>query len=121
MNNQQSEMEKIDLSYMELIIDGDAEMKKEMLFILLSEPQEEIDTLWQKVENNDCEGIKKVCHKMKSTLAFVGNEKLSEINSEINQMADSNMITQELKTLLSNFESLFQKLLIQVKAEYEKL
>lgn len=121
MNIQHSEMEKIDLSYMDLIIDGDAEMKKEMLFILLNEPQEEIAALWQKVEDNDCEGIKKICHKMKATLAFVGNERLSNINFEINQMAGSNTITEELIALLSNFESLFQKLLIQVKAEYEKL
>lgn len=121
MNTQYSETEKIDLSYMDLIIDGDDEMKKEMLFILLNEPQEEIAALWQKVENNDCDGIKKICHKMKSTLAFVGNETLSDLNSEINQKADSKMITEELIALLSTFENLFQQLLIQVKAEYEKL
>lgn len=121
MNFTITEKESIDLSYMDLIIDGDKEMKIEMLQLLMIEPKEEIKKLWELLAMNDYDSIAKVCHKMKSTLAFVGNDTLTNINFEMNRIADSKINKEELKDLITLFETLFSKLLIQINNEYQKL
>jgi HPt (histidine-containing phosphotransfer) domain-containing protein len=77
----------INLDYLDLMSDGDAEMKKTMLLMLLEELPEEIQKLWQAYKINDWVDLRGISHKLKSTLSFVGNEAMTEANKKIEQYA----------------------------------
>lgn len=121
MNNITLPKAEIDLSYMDLMADGDKDMKKVMLELLFEEPVQEIQSMYQMVKNDDFGGIKKVSHKMKSTLAFVGNKALTETNKEIEDIAKSEHNTEKLPNLVKTLDKLYQAVLVQLKAEHKKL
>lgn len=112
---------EIDLSYMDLMADGDKDMKKVMLELLFEEPIQDIQSMYEMVRNSDYDAIKKVSHKMKSTLAFVGNNKLTETNKKIESIAKSENNVDQLPDLVETLDKLYQVILIQLKAEHKKL
>lgn len=112
---------EIDLSYMDLMADGDKDMKKVMLELLFEEPIQDIQSMYEMVRNSDYDAIKKVSHKMKSTLAFVGNNKLTETNKKIEFIAKSEDNVDQLPGLVETLDKLYQVILIQLKAEHKKL
>jgi HPt (histidine-containing phosphotransfer) domain-containing protein len=73
----------IDLSYMEMMADGDDSMKKIMLDMLVEELPLEIEKLETFCTSADWQEANAVSHKLKSTLAFVGNEEMTNINKQI--------------------------------------
>lgn len=121
MNNITLPKAEIDLSYMDLMADGDKDMKKVMLELLFEEPVQEIQSMYQMIKNDDFSGIKKVSHKMKSTLAFVGNDTLTETNKEIEQIAKAESNVDKLPNLVKTLDKLYQAVLVQLKAEHKKL
>ncbi|MGB0983564.1 MAG: response regulator, partial [Saprospiraceae bacterium] len=73
-NNHQTDMEPvnktpqyIDLSYLDLMSDGDVDMKKMMLELLFDEPMSEIDKMKDLQASADWLELRAVSHKMKST------------------------------------------------------
>ena len=73
----------IDLSYLEMMSDGDASMKKLMLDMLIEEMPPELEKLRVATLERDAEQLRQVAHKMKSTLAFVGNPDMTAANAEL--------------------------------------
>lgn len=121
MNDNTPKQLDIDLSYMDLMADGDNDMKKVMLELLFDEPVEEIQIMQQMVKENDLEGIRAKSHKMKSTLAFVGNETLTKTNMEIEEIAKTEKNIEKLPRLINDLDKLYQVVLVQLKAEHDKL
>lgn len=121
MNNITLPKAEIDLSYMDLMADGDKDMKKIMLELLFEEPVQEIQSMYQMIKDNDLGGINRVSHKMKSTLAFVGNDTLTETNKKIEQIVKSEDNIENLPNLVRTLDKLYQAVLVQLKAEYAKL
>ena len=74
---------RIDLSYLDLMADGDDSMKKTMLDMLLEELPTEMVKLREAFLCSNAEQLRNVAHKMKSTLAFIGNEPMTEANAEL--------------------------------------
>ena len=70
----------INLDYMKLMSDGDSVMMKMMLAMLLEELPIEIQKMKESLETGNWEEMRALCHKMKSTLSFVGNDLLTESN-----------------------------------------
>jgi len=77
----------LNLEYLELMTAGDAEMKKMMLDILFEELPVEIEMLSTHYAAAAWEDLKSVSHKLKSTLAFVGNEQMTRANDQIEHNA----------------------------------
>lgn len=77
----------INLEYLELMSDGDVDMKKVMLEMLLEELPLEVQKLTDFSVEKDMENLSAVSHKLKSTLAFVGNETLDQTNKAIEKIA----------------------------------
>jgi hypothetical protein len=65
--------------------------------------------------------IKKVSHKMRSTLAFVGNDELTKTNVEIESIAKQESDIEKLPSLVHYLDKLYQAVLIQLKKEHAKL
>lgn len=121
MNNTELPKATIDLSYMDLMADGDNDMKKIMLELLFEEPLEEIQSMYQMSKDDNLSDIKKVSHKMKSTLAFVGNDELTNTNVTIETIAKTEKDLDKLPNLIHNLDKLYQGALVLLKEEYGKL
>lgn len=77
----------IDLSYLDLMADGDVDMKQMMLDMLLEELPMEIDKMGELLTTKNWNELREVAHKMKSTLSFVGNTDMTEANKTIEDIA----------------------------------
>lgn len=93
----------INLEYMEMMADGDKDMKQVMLEMLITELPEELDKMVALCEAASWEELGSVSHKMKSTLAFVGNDQMTNANKDIETMAkdksDPAGITERVKIM----------------------
>lgn len=81
---------QIDLSYLEMMSDGDDFMKKTMLDMLLEEMPPELEKLRGAYLAQDGEQLRQVAHKMKSTLAFVGNDAMTAANATLEAIGIEN-------------------------------
>ncbi len=111
----------IDLSYMDMMADGDNDMKKIMLELLFEEPVQEIESMYPMLKSEDWDSIERVSHKMKSTLAFVGNDTLTETNKKIEHNSKNRVNLEKLPKLIKILDVLYKKVLVQLKAEYDRL
>jgi len=75
----------IDLSYLELMSDGDVQMKSILLDMLLTEPVGEFEKMQDLSGQKNWDELKQVSHKMKSTLPYIGYEELIETNKRIDK------------------------------------
>jgi HPt (histidine-containing phosphotransfer) domain-containing protein len=111
----------INLDYLDLMSDGDAEMKKTMLLMLLEELPEEIQKLWQAYKINDWVELRGISHKMKSTLSFVGNEPMTEANKKIEQYAYQQNHLDSIPKLITVLDTLYPSVAHALDTEAGKL
>lgn len=110
----------INLDYLHLMTDGDDEMKVMMIEMLFDEPVEEMEKMIELEKEKNWNELKAVSHKMKSTLAFVGCEPLTNANKEIEQIAINQDKLERLPELLANVKDLFTKALAELRIELNK-
>lgn len=111
----------INLDYMDLMADGDMDMKKTMLEMLLEELPQEVDKIADSVENQDYKSIKAVSHKLKSTLAFVGNETLDAVNKDVEKIAIEEGSFTQLRNLASIMKKNCNMIMPELQIEFAKL
>jgi len=113
----------IDLSYLELMSDGDADMKGILLDMLLAEPAGEFEKMQKLAAEQKWDELKQVSHKMKSTLPYIGFEELTETNKRIDKMlwerqnSDSSRenIEQTVPALVNTVTELYTKTLPELQ------
>ena len=101
--------------------DGDADMKKTMLDILFEELPAEIDLLSKHYAAASWEDLKSVSHKLKSTLSFVGNEKMTAANSQIEHNAMYVEHTDAIPGLLDEVKAIYPLAMEELRAYYKGL
>lgn len=111
----------INLDYMYLMSDNDEDMLMVMIDMLLEELPIEMEKIHQFAEAEDWENLKQVSHKMKSTLAFVGNDVLTESNKEIEHIAKTKTNLYKLPELLANLNNFTPKTIVELKQEQSRL
>jgi HPt (histidine-containing phosphotransfer) domain-containing protein len=95
----------IDLSYLELMTDGDTEMKQTMLEMLLDEIPQEIMNLKNCCSNSDWKALNEVSHKFKSTLSYVGSVILTNANLVVEEDSKLEKNLDGIKTQIGIIES----------------
>jgi HPt (histidine-containing phosphotransfer) domain-containing protein len=105
----------IDLSYLDLMSDGDMEMKQTMIEMLLEEIPEEMEKMKVLHQDANWKELREVSHKMKSTLAFVGNHEMTEANKTIEDIAKAEQNLEQLPHLLAQLFDLYPKVLDELK------
>ena len=75
----------INFEYLDTMTGGDAEMKHEMLKMLIAEIPQEVDLMEKAAAASDWEEVFQVSHKFKTTLSFIGSEELIAINKTVEQ------------------------------------
>ena len=117
----ESTYQYISLDYLNLMTDGDDDMKKVMLDMLFEELPTEMEKINALVASQDWEELKQVTHKMKSTLSFIGNDLLTESNREVEYIAKTQTNVYKLPELLAILNKFTPKVLIELKKEYNKI
>ncbi len=105
----------LNLDYLNLMSDGDLDMKKVMLEMLLEELPSEIKKMRPLMEDKKWEKLKDVSHKMKSTLAFVGNEEMTIANTVVEQISKDLENFEELPELITILENMTEKVMPELK------
>ncbi len=104
----------INLEYMELMSDGDNEMKQTMIEMLLEDLPPELQKMKDYSERPDFEELSKVSHKMKSTLSFVGNDAMTKANKQVERAAKEGEgrenIPKLIQLLIENSKTVIQEL-----------
>ena len=111
----------INLDYMDMMSDGDKDMKVVMLDMLLEELPEELQKMQSLHDAQNWDEIGSVSHKMKSTLAFVGNEPMTNANKHIELIAKSKEKVHQITELLGILTEMCPKVLEELKMEHNRL
>ena len=112
----------INLDYLDMMSDGDLEMKKVMLDMLFEELPTELAKMRELVNSSEWKELSSVAHKMKSTLSFIGCNAMTSANTDIETIcndgeSNSSMISTKMEILESNLDNVMTEL----KIEYAKL
>ena len=110
----------IDLSYMEMMADGDDSMKKIMLDMLLEELPQEIEKIDKLCNDNNWKEASAVSHKLKSTLAFVGNEEMTNANKKIELATKNEEGLEQLPEMINCLKSICPKTMEELQQEANK-
>ncbi len=108
---------QVDLSYLEMMSDGDDFMKKTMLDMLIEELPAEVLKLRQAYLEQNAEDLKQVAHKMKSTLAFVGHAEMTHANAALEDIGRDNADLQRASTHLTVMETYAPRVLAVLRDE----
>lgn len=73
----------INLDYLDTMSGGDTDTMQQMLEMLIEEIPTEITKMQDAVVSEDWEEVFQISHKLKTTLAFIGNDKMTTINQKI--------------------------------------
>lgn len=111
----------INLDYLNLMTDGDNDMKQVMLDMLFEELPQELEKMNQLHTESAWEELKAVSHKMKSTMSFVGNKAMTEANREVEAILKDGGDKNKIAGLLATLNEYQPKVLTELKIEYNKL
>lgn len=107
----------INLEYLELMADGDPEMKGVMLEMLVSELPEELAKMRSEFDQQTWEILGSTSHKMKSTLSFVGNPQMTEANKEIESICKAGDNLEQIGDMIKTMEELVESILLEIRQE----
>ena len=110
----------INLDYLSLMSDGDRDMVQTMLEMLLVELPDELGQMKLLHRAGNWADLHRVSHKMKSTLAFVGNEELTAANRQIELSSKQLSDLDQISGLLLEMEALFPQIMEALKAATEQ-
>lgn len=111
----------LNLEYLELMTAGDADMKKMMLDILFEELPAEIEMLSTHYAAAAWDDLKSVSHKLKSTLAFVGNDQMTAANDMIEHNAMYVENTADIPGLITQVRDAYPMVMEELKDYYAGL
>ncbi len=103
------------LDYLHLMADGDEDMVQTMLGMLMEELPEEVAKIKKLNEAQDWPELSKVSHKMKSTLAFIGNDEMTNANKEIELLSKNNQDLYRIGGLVEILENNLSPVLAELQ------
>ncbi len=113
--NMSTNFQFINLDYLDLMSDGDEDMKQTMIEMLLEEIPEEMEQMRVLNDEGNWKELREVSHKMKSTLSFVGNQEMTAANQQVEDIAKAGEGTDALPGLLAILFDLYPKVLEELR------
>jgi len=109
----------LNLDYLNMMSDGDDDMKATMIEMLVEEIPEEMEKMKQLHAEANWNELREVSHKMKSTLGFVGNDAMTEANKEIEDIAKTGGVEggAKLPELLAVLLNIYPNAVAELKSE----
>lgn len=105
----------VQLDYLETMTDGDADMMQTMLDMLIEEIPDEIRKMNESLAQKDWEELFQISHKMKTTLSFIGNETMININKTLEHCSRYEESLAELPALVQQLDELSVKVVEELQ------
>lgn len=117
MEKNNNENKITDLSYLIGLSKGDKVFVKKMITVFLEETPKEVNILEESVNQTDYEVIKASAHKLKSTIPFIGLDKIigKEVN-EIESLARENNGIENIRTSFKKIKESFELASVELEA-----
>ena|SRR5687768_1029996 len=116
MNNNDFTKRVSNLDYLQALANGNEQFIKEMISIFLVEMPQEIKSLEESIRKKSFEKIKLAAHKLRSTLPFVGLDKVIEKEViEIEKMAAEKTDVKEIEPLFDTVKKACEKAAEELK------
>jgi HPt (histidine-containing phosphotransfer) domain-containing protein len=105
----------INLDYLNNMTGGDDEMFQTMIEMLTAEIPEEIEKMGVLLRDENWADLFQVSHKMKTTLAFVGNDTMTEANRRLEHITRHQEDLHEAEGLVSQLTDISEKVIEELK------
>ncbi len=105
----------INLEYLETMTGGDADMMNQMLTMLIDEIPCEIIKMQESVTSKDWEEVFQISHKLKTTLAFIGNADMTSLNKTIEHCARNRVEIKDIPPMVQQLSDLSMPVLEELK------
>ena len=96
----------IDLSHLRLFTLGDLDTEKMMLHEILTEISSEVVKMRELTTEKKWYELSRVAHKLKTTLPFIGNQELIELNQKIEHASRNETGLEEVPGEVLKFEKI---------------
>ena len=105
----------INLEYLDTMTGGDADTMQQMLDMLIEEIPVEITKMQESVASEDWEEVFQISHKLKTTLAFIGNEEMISINKTIEHCSRHMVDLEEVVSMVEQVSVLAKPVMKELK------
>ena len=105
----------INLEYLETMTGGDADMMNQMIHMLIDEIPVEIVKMQECSAAKDWEEIFQLSHKLKTTLAFIGNDDISSLNKTIEHCSRNRIDIKEIPPMIEQLSELSEPIVAELK------
>lgn len=106
----------INLDYLDTMTDGDDDMKREMLTMLIAEIPDEMDKLQAATAAADWEEVFQISHKFKTTLSFIGNEDLTNTNKTVEHCSRHRIDVEEIPPMVAQIAEKIPFVMTELKS-----
>lgn len=117
----QQKYQFINLNYMEQMSCGDQNTKKLLIEMIFKELKNEISAMRSFYEAENWKQLQGTSHKLKSTLAFIGNSKMTNSNEELWKRLNEKRYSTELFDFITILENHYPMVISELKTEYTHL
>jgi hypothetical protein len=97
----------------DLYTDGDADFKKELIYLMIDNLKEVQSSLVEATKKNKLEIFEKACHKIKPTLSMLDDNELLEVI----QLIKSKFANEQNEELIANFTMACMQIIVSLEKE----
>jgi len=109
----------INLQYLKTMAEGDADLEKTMLEMILDELPGEFASMQELYAKQDWHELFQMSHKMKSTLAFVGNAEMTEANKAVEYRTRNKVNLEEVGMYMDELSKHFNQVMAALREALE--
>ncbi len=105
----------INFEYLESMTGKDADMMNQMIEMLIDEIPTEIVKMQESVASKDWEEVFQISHKLKTTLAFIGNNDITSLNKTIEHCSRYQIDINEIPPMVEQLFELSEPIMKELK------
>jgi len=105
----------INLEYLKLMCEGDADMERVILDLVIDEIPAELSKMTDALAGKDWHGLFEIAHKFKTTLSYVGNAEMTNITKTLEFCARGQTSLEEIPGLIASLEQISKEVLPELK------
>lgn len=110
----------VEFSYLESITGGDKDTEQTILEMLLVDMEQLCPTLNVYYESGNIEALEKATHKLRSSLAFSGNEQIMKSNDELLEIARTQTRLGQAPALITKIEDLAPLIIQELQQKLQR-